>query len=111
VAIGKNTELKAIAVASGYAASPVTGGYYTIRAATPVFNPPAGTYSTTQSVTIASSTQSAAIYYTTDGTTPTTSSTLYSAPVAVSENTTLKAMALATGYAQSTSSSATYTIR
>jgi hypothetical protein len=110
VVISKNTTLRAIAVATGYASSPAAIWTYTIRAAAPTFNPPAGTYATARSVTIGSTTGGASFYYTTDGTTPTTSSTLYSAPVVISKNTTLKAIAVATGYGQSTASSATYTI-
>ncbi len=49
--------------------------------ATPNFSPGAGTYSTPQSVTISDSTPNASIYYTTNGTTPSTGSTLYSGPI------------------------------
>jgi len=65
--------------------------------ATPTFWPVAGSYSPTQLVTISDSTAGATIYYTTDGTTPTQSSSVYAAPVSVAANTTLKALAAATG--------------
>jgi hypothetical protein len=53
----------------------------------------------------------AAIYYTTDGTTPTTSSPVYSTPITVSSTETLKADATATGYVRSAVTSGTYTIQ
>ena len=79
-------------------------------AATPTFSPVAGTYMTEQSVTISCETANAAIYYTLDGSDPTENSTLYSAPITVSETTTIKAIAIASGYDNSTIAEATYTI-
>ena len=58
-------------------------------AALPVFNPPAGTYTGAQQVTITDATPGAAIYYTTNGTPPTTSSTPYTGPITISASTTL----------------------
>lgn len=52
-------------------------------------------------VTLSSTTTGATIYYTTDGTTPTTSSPVYEAPFLVDSNETVKAMATATSYADS----------
>jgi sugar lactone lactonase YvrE len=96
------------------------GGYDTIRkitfqatqptAAAPTFTPPAGTYTTGQTVTISSTASTPTIYYTTDGTTPTTSSTLYSNPVSVSANKTLKAIAVSPGYINSPVATAAYVI-
>ena len=49
-------------------------------------------------VSIASTTPSSTIYYTMDGSTPTTSSQIYTAPVLVSSNLSIKAIAAASGY-------------
>ena len=65
--------------------------------ATPTFSPKAGRYTEAQSVSISCATVGAAIHYTTDGTTPAASSTIYTAPVTISETTTLKAIAVADG--------------
>lgn len=78
-------------------------------AATPTFSPGGGTYSSPQSVTIASQ-AGATIYYTTNGTTPTTSSPVYSSPITVSASETVQAIATAPGYLQSAVGSAVYTI-
>lgn len=48
-------------------------------------------------VSISCGTSGASIYYTTDGSDPTTSSTLYSAPFTISETTTVKAIAALNG--------------
>ena len=82
----------------------------TPQAATPTFSPAAGTYSGAQSVTISDATSGATIYYTTNGTTPTTSSTKYTGPITVSSTETLQAIAVATGDANSAVASAAYTI-
>ena len=110
IVISSTTTLKAIAVAAGYSASMVGTALYTIAATAPVFSPRAGTYTSTQSVTITDSTAGAAIYYTTDGTTPTTSSSLYSGPITVSSTKGFKAIATAPGYSKSAVTSALYTI-
>ena len=79
--------------------------------ATPTFNPPAGTYSGTQSVTISTTTAGASIRYTTNGSTPSsTLGTVYSGPVAVSGSLTLKAIAYKSGMTDSLVASAAYTI-
>lgn len=79
-------------------------------AATPSFSPAGGTYTGTQTVTISASTSGATIHYTTDGSTPTTSSPTYSRPVSVASTATIKAIAIASGFANSAVASATYTI-
>ncbi len=79
-------------------------------ASSPQVSPSGGNYSTTQSVALADPTPGAVIYYTMDGTTPTTSSAKYSTPILVSVTTTIKAIAVASGYANSAVTTATYTI-
>lgn len=70
-----------------------TGGSGEITVAAPTFTPAAGTYYSPVQVSLNCATAGASIYYTTNGSTPTTSSTLYSAPFEVSANTTVKAIA------------------
>lgn len=77
--------------------------------ATPTFSPKAGRYTETQTVTISCETAGATIYYTLDGTTPTTSSTRYSQPLTISETTTVKAIAVVDGE-ESATATAKYTI-
>lgn len=60
---------------------------------TPAATPAAGTYTETKIVTLAS-TGSITIYYTTNGDTPTTSSTLYSSAISVNSDTTIKALSV-----------------
>jgi len=60
-------------------------------------------------VTLATTTPGAAIYYTVDGSTPTTSSTIYEAPFLVALNLTLNAIATASGDTNSTVATQTFT--
>ena len=62
-------------------------------------------------LTLSTATTGAAIYYTTDGTTPSASSTAYTAAITVSENTTIKAIAVKDGIEDSPVSVATVRIR
>jgi len=112
ITVSVTQTLEAIAIASGYSQSAVGSAAYTITgaAATPGFSPAAGTYTSAQTVTISDATSAASIYYTTNGTTPTTASTHYTSPVTVSATETLEAIATATGYTQSVVGSAVYTI-
>jgi hypothetical protein len=73
--------------------------------------PSVGVYLTAQSVTLSTTTVGATIYYTVDGATPTTSSSVYSSPISVSATyTTIKAIAVKTGNSNSSVSGGEYTI-
>jgi len=76
----------------------------------PTFSLAAGAYVGTRSVSISDSIQGATFYYTTDGSTPTTASNLYSGSITVSATETLRAIAVATGYTESAVTSAAYVI-
>lgn len=107
---GSAITVKAIAVKTGGASSEVASETYTWQVASPVFSVGTGTYASAQSVKLSTATTGAVIYYTTDGTEPTASSKLYSGAIGVSTSQTIKAVALKTGYANSTVASAAFTI-
>lgn len=109
----------------GYGISNVTPGaaYYDIEfgsasftynsetpVAKPTFNIAGGSYAGEQSVTISCTTQGATIYYTTNGSDPTASSTQYNGAITVDETMTIKAIAIKSGMANSTVAYATYSI-
>jgi len=112
ISVTSTETIKAIATAPGFSSSPVGSATYTLTlpTATPAFSPAVGTYTTIQSVTITSATPSATIYYTTNGTAPTTSSTVYTGPITVGVSETIEAIATATGYTTSAVGTAVYTI-
>jgi hypothetical protein len=72
-------------------------------------NPPGGSYSAAVSVTLSGET-GARIYFTTNGTTPTTGSTLYTAPISVASTTTLRYFSVDVAGNQSAIAQQTYTM-
>ncbi|HEV2323308.1 MAG TPA: chitobiase/beta-hexosaminidase C-terminal domain-containing protein [Terracidiphilus sp.] len=79
-------------------------------ASTPVFTPGGGSFSGSVSVTISDASPGTTIYYTTDGSTPTDASRVYSGPVLLSTSATINAVAAGGGYLYSPDAAATYTI-
>ncbi len=79
--------------------------------AAPTFSPSGGTYTSIQSVSLASATPGAAIRYTLDGSVPTgTNGNVYAGPIELSASAVLRAVATKAGMADSAVTSATYTI-
>ena len=87
----------------------LTGNALSEICANPVFSPEGGLYLAPQEVSLTSETAGAGIYYTLDGSDPDVNSTLFEAPFTVSENTTVRAIALALGYLPSSVVATTYT--
>jgi len=74
---------------------------FTERVAMPIAEPNGGTFTGSQVVALTTETSSATIFFTTDGTVPTITSTEYLAPFALTETTTVRAFAVANGMADS----------
>lgn len=114
IAVNSSMTIKAVAGGTGYKTSPIAAASYVIQpqpAAAPTFSPSAGTYGTPQTVTLTTASGGATIYYTTDGSAPTTSSTQYTGPILVGATRAIQAIAGGTGFANSLVSSAVFTIQ
>ena len=104
--------IKAIAVGTPYSASNVATASYTVlpTAATPVLSPASGAIASGTQVSIISTTSGATVYYTLDGSTPTTGSTAYTGPITVTTAETIKAIAGGAAFTPSGVASGTYTL-
>ena len=80
-------------------------------AGTPVFSLVSGTYTTKQTVAMSSPTAGSTIYYTVDGSAPSTASLRYAGPIFVGASVTIEAMAYASGYSNSGLARADYIIK
>ena len=99
-----SSELGTTSSASTSSGSPAS------TSATPSFSPAPGVYTSAQTITISAATAGATIYYTTDGSTPTTSSPKYTRPIVAASSATIKAISSASGYANSVPATAAYVI-
>ena len=110
----ETTTVKAKGFKSGYTPSETaTGTYqYTIapseQVATPVLSPASGNFTDSMLVEISCATAGATIYYTKDGSEPTTSSMAYTAPLTLTKTRTVKAKAFKTGCNSSETASGIY---
>jgi hypothetical protein len=105
--------INAYSTQTGFSTSVIASASYVIglpTAVAPVFSPTAGSYPGPITVTITSTTSGATIYYTTDGSTPTSSSLPYSTGIILSGSTNFKAITIASGYTNSSVTSADYTL-
>lgn len=108
-----NTAIAAYATATGYQGSGYVFDTLTLnlpQAPAPVISLAPGEYSGAQMVTISDSVQNASIYYTTNGSLPTTSSAQYSGPITIASSVTLVATAIGYGYSMSAPAVAQYII-
>lgn len=102
--------LKAKAFKTGWATSATTSAVYVMKVGTITLSPGGSSYTSAQTVTMSTSTPGVTIRYTTDGNTPTTSSTAYSSPVSVPTTTVLKAIGFKTDWSDSDLASGTYSM-
>lgn len=109
ITITETTTLKAIAIYDGVESNVTSATYTMNRPVAPTFDPAACVFDTAFDLHLNTDTDGATIYYTTDGSTPTTASSVYSTKVAISTaTTTVKAIAVKSGLTSDVSS-ATYT--
>ena len=83
---------------------------YPTTAATPEISPAGGLIASSGAVTIFTGTLGATIYYTTDRSTPTTSSPVYTGPFQLPINATVQAISSASGLNSSSIASASFTV-
>jgi N-acetylneuraminic acid mutarotase len=125
IQVATSETITAVAAAKGYVDSAAASAAYTFAAAvpppppppppasvtaTPTFSIPGGNYTAPQTVALSDATPGAVIYYTTDGTTPTSASTVYADPIVVLETETVTVIALAPAYTNSAVATAQYTL-
>jgi len=114
IQVSSTTTLRAMASKTGWADSPVVSATFTIggKVADVQFDPPAGTFDASASVTLRTATEGAQIYYTTDGSQPSASSgILYAGPISVTTSQTIQAVGMKQSMANSAVTSAQYTIK
>lgn len=105
--------IKAIAVKAEMTDSAVATAAYTIgipTAAAPTFTPNGGEVAKGSTVVLATTTPGGVIHYTTNGSNPTTSSPVYTDPIVINANTTIKALTIADGYKNSSVVSKSFTV-
>jgi len=90
--------------------SSVVSAIFTNKVGTPVFSPPAGPVPSNALINITTVTPGAVIYFTTNGTPPTTSSSVYVSPITIGQPMTIQAFAVANGYSNSLVSSGTFSM-
>ena len=113
ITISTGTVLKVLGAKAGWANSTEAPATYTFNFGTltaPTVEPGAGPFTSGIDVTMSSSQSGATVRYTTNGSAPTTSSTAYTGPVALSASGTVKAKAFHPDYTASAETSRTYEV-
>ncbi|MCL2837613.1 MAG: chitobiase/beta-hexosaminidase C-terminal domain-containing protein [Oscillospiraceae bacterium] len=101
--------VRAFAVMDGMADSEELSVTFTEQVETPTATPNGGTFTNSVNVALATETDGATIFYTLDGTTPTRNSLQYAAPFMLTATTTVRAIAVFDGKADSDVLNATFT--
>lgn len=113
---GSVTTIRAIGLKADWGESPVASGTFTITGtvSAPAFSPVPGNYTSLRTVTLSSATPEAAIYYTTDGSTPSAATAIpYTGPIPLGgagSALTIRAIACRPGWADSPPSSGRYAV-
>lgn len=81
-----------------------------LKCSQPIATPTSSSVASGTNVTLSTQTENANIYYTLDGSTPDSNSTLYTVPITITENTTIKAIAIKDGLDDSDILTSIYTI-
>ena len=112
IVVSSTTTLKAIAYKTGLRDSPVLDATYTVTGQ--VFQPTASkgtnSYHGSQTLTLSCATAGASIFYTLDGSNPTSSSTPFTSALTIDRTTTVRAIGVKGGLATSTALGVTITI-
>ena len=111
ITLSEPTSINAIAYKTGMTESGIATGVYNFNLPAPTFSVVSGTYNTVQNVEINCTTEGATIYYTTDGSEPTSSSKEYTSAVTIDGTTTLKAIAVKEDWINSSVTEAEYTLK
>jgi glucose/arabinose dehydrogenase len=108
ISVSAGTITKAQAFRADLIPSSVVSAGFTLRVATPVFDPPAGPIANGTIVAISCTTPGAVIHHTLDGTNPAKNSPAYSAPFTINGGATIRAQAFESGFSDSAVQSAFY---
>ncbi|MGL4521808.1 MAG: chitobiase/beta-hexosaminidase C-terminal domain-containing protein, partial [Bacilli bacterium] len=109
ITLAQSTTIKAIAVKSGITNSEITTVAINVKSDVPSSNIPSSEVAKNTQI-ILTAAQGATIYYTTDGTTPTTQSLQYTQAITINAVTTIRAIAVEQGLVSSDELALNYTL-
>jgi hypothetical protein len=113
IIVSTDETITAVASLTGYLQSAPASATYisTTIPSVPAFSLAPGTYTGPQTLTISEAESGALVYYTTDGSTPTSTSPIYTQPLSVAASETVRALAIGPGHLTSAVATAAYTIQ
>jgi formylglycine-generating enzyme required for sulfatase activity len=111
ITISGMTTIKAKAWKSGKLPSETAVANYQLDISALYYHPPSGVYSTTFNSALYSATNFTEIRFTLDGTEPTETSAIYSSPIGVNVNTTIRAKGFRSGWTPTETCTISYTLK